>query len=141
MSHAEIQSPASNKCPRYHVEVPQEIGHDSDMTAKPIDEWAHEGQRYYIMEWQRDGDESENHPLTDNGKPNCMWSSNGRQGVQRREEYDDENCDNLICTMRGNTWEALPYPIVADSGASASTLPQGWCNHLNFRETEEPKSG
>ena len=70
-----------------------------------------------------------------------MLSTNGRQGAQCREEYDDENGDSLICTMRGNNWEALPYPIIVDSGASASTLPQGWCNHVKLKETEESKSG
>ena len=43
--------------------------------------------------------------------------------------------------MRGQDWEALPYPIIVDSGASASTLPKDWCKHVKLWETAESRSG
>ena len=47
----------------------------------------------------------------------------------------------MICSMRGKEWEALPYPIIVDSGASASTMPKGWCQHVKLWETPESKAG
>ena len=57
------------------------------------------------------------------------------------DESEDEEADHLICTMSGNDWEALPYPIIVDSGASASTLPRGWCQRVKLWETPESKAG
>lgn len=57
------------------------------------------------------------------------------------EDSGDEEAENLVCTMRGNDWESLPYPIIVDSGASASTLPRDWCQHVKFWETEESRAG
>lgn len=66
----------------------------------------------------------------------CMWQS------RRRDEEDDGDGDeDLICTMRGNDREALPYPIVVDSGASSSILPKDWCQHDKLREAVESKQG
>lgn len=70
-----------------------------------------------------------------------MRSTRGQQKRQDSDECDEVGSENLICTMRGNNWEASPYPIIVDSGASASTLPKGWCNHVKFWEIEESRSG
>ena len=43
--------------------------------------------------------------------------------------------------MTGNGWESLPFPIVIDSGACASVMPTGWCNHVPLRETPQSKAG
>ena len=43
--------------------------------------------------------------------------------------------------MRGQDWEPLPYPIIVDSGASMSTFPKDWCQHVKLWETQESQSG
>ena len=62
---------------------------------------------------------------------------NGKHGI---EDEDDED-GQLICIMRGKDWEPLPYPIIVDSGASASTLPREWCNHVKLWETPGSRAG
>ena len=32
----------------------------------------------------------------------------------------------FVCNMTGGSWESLPYPIVVDSGASTSVMPEKW---------------
>lgn len=75
---------------------------------------------------------------TENGNLICMWKRN--KAMQDDEDSDDTG-ENIICSMRGNDLEVLPYPIIVDSGASASTLPKEWCQHLKLWETSESKSG
>lgn len=76
----------------------------------------------------------------DNGL-NCMWQNRRRKERRQDEEDEDDGDEIFICTMRGNDWEALPYPIIVDSGASASILPKEWCQHVKFWETDESKAG
>ena len=45
----------------------------------------------------------------------------------------------FVCNMNGGSWESLPYPIVVDSGASASVTPEKWCEHVQLHETEASK--
>ena len=70
-----------------------------------------------------------------------MWRSNGKKKDHNEIEEEDESGENLICTMRGTEWEALPYPIIVDSGASASTMPKEWCKHVKLWETPESRAG
>ena len=35
----------------------------------------------------------------------------------------------------------MPFPVIVDSGACASVMPTGWCEHVPIRETQQPKSG
>ena len=70
-----------------------------------------------------------------------MWRSCKQKDGRGEIEDDVADEDHLICIMRGNDWEALPYPIIVDSGASASTLPKSWCQHVKLWETAESKSG
>ena len=79
-------------------------------------------------------------PLNDNVL-DCTWQSSKQTDTRRDDEDDDDGDENLICIMRGNVWEALPYPIVVDSGAPASTLPKDWCQHVKLWEAAGSKSG
>ena len=45
------------------------------------------------------------------------------------------------CSMTGRQWEALPFPIVIDSGACASVLPTEWCQHVNLVKTPQAEAG
>ena len=64
----------------------------------------------------------------------------------KNDYYDDEDSDDgeggkSVCNMTGNGWEALPFPIVVDSGASASVMPQDWCPHVPTTQTKESEQG
>ena len=42
-----------------------------------------------------------------------------------------------ICNMTGSAWEALPYPVIIDSGAFALVIQEKWrSSHVETRETE-----
>ena len=86
-------------------------------------------QGYHVRDWS-----------VSEGTINCMWKRHSTR-KEREEEEVDEETENLVCTMRGNDWESLPYPIIVDSGASASTLPRNWCPHVKLCETEESRVG
>ena len=43
--------------------------------------------------------------------------------------------------MEGNKWESLPYPVIIDSGAAASVIPEQWCSHVQTMSTEAPRKG
>ena len=47
----------------------------------------------------------------------------------------------LVCKMSGDPWESMPYPIIVDSGASASVMPASWCAHSKVHETEASRKG
>ena len=69
-----------------------------------------------------------------------MFMPNGYEApIKEHVEYNDDG--ELICNMQGNGWESLPYPIIIDSGAAASVLPEKWCDHVDARETPESKKG
>ena len=52
-----------------------------------------------------------------------MFMPNGfEKQIEESVQYDDEG--DLICTMEGSGWESLPYPVIIDSGAAASVLPE-----------------
>ena len=57
------------------------------------------------------------------------------------EDSDGGECEKLVCNMTGHTWEALPFPVVADSGASASVMPQEWCPHVPTIQTPQSEQG
>ena len=65
--------------------------------------------------------------------------------MQSGENSDKDAVDNgtagYVCNMTGSSWESLPYPIVVDSGASASVMPEKWCEHVQLHETEASKRG
>ena len=54
-------------------------------------------------------------------------------------DYAEEG--ELICNMAGDTWESLPYPVIIDSGAAASVLPERWCGHIKTVPTEASRNG
>ena len=69
-----------------------------------------------------------------------MFMPNGYEApIKEYVEYNDDG--ELICNMQSNGLEFLPYPIIIDSGAAASVLPEKWCDHVDARETPESKKG
>ena len=64
-------------------------------------------------------------------------------GIDPHHDKDAVNYGNtgLVCDMKGESWESLPYPIVIDSGASASVMPESWCAHSQVHETEASRRG
>ena len=57
------------------------------------------------------------------------------------DESDEGEGDKLVCNMTGQKWEALPCPVVVDSGASASVMPEEWCPHVPTTPTKESEQG
>ena len=48
-----------------------------------------------------------------------------RRKILEDDSSDEEEPGRLVCNMNGDKWEALPYPIIIDSGACASVMPTG----------------
>ena len=70
----------------------------------------------------------------------------GKQGKVliggRSNDYEPEDeGDNMVCQMTGESWEQLPFPIIIDSGACTSVMPTTWCPHVPTEETTESKNG
>lgn len=59
--------------------------------------------------------------------------------VEKGVDYEGEM--ELICKMAGDTLESLPYPVIIDSGAAASVLPEKWCSHVQVMSTEASRKG
>ena len=57
------------------------------------------------------------------------------------EDSDAGECDKLVCNTTGQKWEALPCPVVVDSGASASVMPADWCPHVPTIAINESEQG
>ena len=64
-----------------------------------------------------------------------------RTPVESDEEESEEENEHLVCSMTGQKWEALPFPIVIDSGACASVLPSDWCSHVSLLRTPQADAG
>ena len=61
--------------------------------------------------------------------------------VQEDSSDEEEEQNMLVRNMTGSKWESLPYPIIIDSGACASVMPTGWCEHVPLRETAQSQAG
>ena len=57
------------------------------------------------------------------------------------DESGQEDADKLVCNMNGNGWEHLPFPVVVDSGASVSVLPEQWRPHVPTVSTPQSQQG
>ena len=57
------------------------------------------------------------------------------------DSSDDEEDCQLVCNMTGMMWESLPFPIIVDSGACASVMPQNWCEHAPIQENQQSRAG
>ena len=67
--------------------------------------WTHRWQGYLVKDW-----------AAHEGTIDCMWKRTNTRNMKEEEEDDEEDTENLVCAMRGNDWESLPYPIIVDSG-------------------------
>ena len=45
-----------------------------------------------------------------------------------------------MCTMTGQKWESLLFPIIIDSGVCASVVPSGWCRHVPIQKTQQSEA-
>ena len=115
-----------------------------------IQERKPEGQRYSIKGWCSDqgieiqtGTDAETVKKQEisNRYLHCLCKNNRPTRSPSEEDDDDVDGEQFVCIMKGREWEPLPYPIIIDSGASASTLPKEWCQHVKLWETNESKSG
>ena len=57
------------------------------------------------------------------------------------DSSDEEGGEQLACNMTGSNWEAFAFPIIVDSGACASVMPTGWCDHAPLKEIQQPRAG
>ena len=84
----------------------------------------------------------------DNVNPRSKSLARVMKGTRNRPrkkilESDDEDSDEeeqLVCSMSGRQWEALPFPMVIDSGACASVLPIDWCAHVQLLKTPQSEA-
>ena len=68
-------------------------------------------------------DDSTMSGLDDDDRNISMFLPSGyEKPIEESVDYGEEG--DLICNMAGNAWESLPYPIIIDSGAAASVLPE-----------------
>ena len=64
-----------------------------------------------------------------------MWKNTGQSGRDHNDEPNDEEGEgHLICTMKGKDWEAMPYPIIVDSGAAENVMPKGWAPQATLQK-------
>lgn len=54
---------------------------------------------------------------------------------------DEEDAEQFVCNMTGSCWESLPFPIIVDSGACASVMSTGWCDHVLLKENQQSRAG
>ena len=96
--------------------------------------WRHEAQAYYVAQWsttkfglgmeiQQQGDGP-----TVGRMINCFLRGNKPEACKRKlaaleDDESDEEEEQLVCTMTGQNWESLPFPVIIDSGACASVMP------------------
>ena len=75
----------------------------------------------------------------------AMFEKGNKRKMTRRHREEDSSDEDepgqLVCNMTGSKWESLPYPIIVDSGACASVMPAGWCEHVPLRETPQSQAG
>ena len=95
-------------------------------------------QEYYTRGLTIIGPHDDGEQTSSDGVQNCMLQRNKQSGGTDAREDDDEDGEHFICIVGGKDGEALPYPIVGVSVASASTLPENWRQHVKLRETAEP---
>ena len=73
-----------------------------------------------------------------------LEKGNKRRKVRRPiedESSDEEEQCQLACNMTGDKREFLPYPIIIDSGACASVVPIGWCEHVPIKQILQSQAG
>lgn len=48
----------------------------------------------------------------------------GRPAEEEDKDAVNYGTEKVVCNMSGDSWESLPLPIVVDSGASESVMPE-----------------
>ena len=71
----------------------------------------------------------------DNGARQLQMFEKGNKRNRKRQPVEDDSSDDeesgqLVCNMNGSSWESLSFPVIVDSGACASVMPTGWCDHV-----------
>ena len=114
--------------------------------------WRHRDQPYYVAQWSTTEAtrEAKSRPQgkhdSTNGMLNCFLRGTKPEANKRKlaileDEESDEEEEQLVCSMTGQTWESLPFPIIIDSGACASVMPSGWCRHVPTQKTKQSEDG
>ena len=124
----------------------------NNLKHKNADVWRHAQQSYVIAkELITDTESTTQQPDHEKSKEkpksiNCFvrGSTSGRSKQRKvvlEDEDSDEEGNQMVCSMTGQTWESLPFPIVINSGACASVMPSGWCRHVPLQKTCQSESG
>ena len=68
-----------------------------------------------------------------------------RTGCEEEEEEEEEDgvdySEGTLDQVNKSAWEALPRPIIFESGASTSVMPLTWSSHVRTTETEASRRG
>ena len=118
----------------------EECGMSTDKHSKTTiweNAWQSQGQAYQINGWENTSN-AETRPLI--GCTISMRNCKPRR-VRTEESDDEEETQDFVCNMTGQTWESLPFPITIDSGSCASVMPTSWCGHVPLQETEQSRAG
>ena len=134
------ESNGEANCCQSKDEIPEDPAEATTIT-KPMAQtkaWQSRGQAYRVHQWNEASQEDVDGPTI-----GCMMAATTRsRRRQRREDLDtDDESEELVCNMTGESWESFPFPIIIDSGACASVMPTTWCNHVPVTETPQSKAG
>ena len=113
--------------------------------------WRHGNQSYSVAKWSTTEVymNTNSQPQEDMRAPkrmiNCFLKGERTQSERKKlatleDDDSDEEEEQLMCSMTGQSWESLPFPITIDSGACASVMPSGWCKHVPTQKTQQSEA-
>ena len=113
--------------------------------------WRHTQQAYFVADWSTTDPERTREQRAGKSRAttsktiNCFVRGSKPKKLEwRRIDFEDGDSDSeeeqMVCSMTGQSWESLPFPVVIDSGACASIMPSGWCKHVPLQKTNRATS-
>ena len=138
------ESEDDESCPR--------LGTSQTQRKRAQTTWRHGGQPYYVARWstmdvtKNPEIQVQNKSYTANRMINCFLRGTKPESDKRNlaileDEESDEEEEQLVCSMAGQKWEPLPFPVIIDSGACASVMPSGWCKHVPAQKIKQSEAG
>ena len=104
--------------------------------------WKDQGQSYHVTGWST---RETQYKWQTTKQFDCVFKGLAKQRrkkiYQDEDEDTEEEQDQMVCNMNGQSWESLPFPIIIDSGACASVMPTSWCPHLPVQKTPGSEAG
>ena len=111
--------------------------------------WRDVQQTHFVKHWSTAEAEARKEPQH---SKSCGTEANGincfvrgttskrptRKSMRFEEDDSDEEEEQMVCAMTGRVWESFPFPVIIDSGACASVMPNGWCKHVPFQKRRSP---